>query len=425
MRREFLLATIAAMSAATGSFAFASGRVTEPRRGAVVTQVLPEQKAFFAQGLEAKLDTITAKEGHEALEAMPQHWGRPQPIRIAWEEGGAMPKNAAYVVKLIRTSDGKCVRTLKTKKTSVNVDSLEIATGYQVKVLMSRNGNETPVAESAFETEDYAPRLLNVGPVNARDLGGRIGLGGRRVRQGLVFRTAGLNRNSTVLKDASGAVTNFTVHPPSMSAESVSVLTNGYGVKTDLDLRNDEETYGMTGSPLGASVRFVHVPATWYGKYYASDNFRALFKRCFDVFLDDANYPILFHCSGGADRTGSLAFMLNALLGVSQKELDDDWIMTHYSLKWNPKPFTSKKHYLELLSGLKALEGASLAEKAATYCRQCGITDGEIERFREKMLEPLGAHLPQLEAGFANPPDDAKAEVEQRTPRTSSERSNQ
>lgn len=404
MRWEFLLVTIAAMSAATGALASPRGRVTEPRRGAVITQVLPEQKAFFAQELRTKLDAITAKEGHEALEAMPQRWGRPQPIRIAWEDFGVKSKDVLYVVKLIRASDGVCVRKLKTQKTFVSVDSLEVATGYRIKVLRLQNGNETLVAESMFETEDYAPRLLNVGTVNARDLGGRIGLGGRRVRQGLVFRTAGLNRNSTVLKDASGAVTNFTAYPPTMSTEAINVLTNVYGVKTDLDLRNNEETYGMTGSPLGAGVRFVHVPATWYGKYYASDWFRALFKRCFDVFLDDANYPILFHCSGGADRTGSLAFMLNALLGVSQEELDNDWIMTHYSLKWDPEPFTSKKHYLELLDGLKALEGASLAEKAATYCRQCGITDGEIARFRKKMLEPLDARLSAQVSGFADPP---------------------
>jgi len=45
--------------------------------------------------------------------------------------------------------------------------------------------------------------------------------------------------------------------------DKIGVLTNAYGVKTDLDLRNDDETNGMKGSPLGANVSFVHVSATW------------------------------------------------------------------------------------------------------------------------------------------------------------------
>ena len=155
-------------------------------------------------------------------------------------------------------------------------------------------------------------------------------------------------------------------------------------------MRSDDETYGLTGSPLGDGVKYVQVPATFYGEYYASDKARALFKRCFDVFLDDANYPILFHCRGGADRTGSLAFMLNALLGVSEDDLVNDFLMTRYSLKWKGEPFGNKTRYMQLVDGLKALPGKTLADKAASYCRQCGITDKEIARFRKKMLEAKG-----------------------------------
>ena len=34
-----------------------------------------------------------------------------------------------------------------------------------------------------------------------RDIGGRMGLGGRRVRQGRIYRSAGLNSNATKAKD--------------------------------------------------------------------------------------------------------------------------------------------------------------------------------------------------------------------------------
>ena len=189
-----------------------------------------------------------------------------------------------------------------------------------------------------------------------------------------------------MFKDASGVITNFVVgrFP---NPESAASLTARHGIKTDLDLRSDEETYGLKSSPLGKGVKYVQVPATFYGDYYSSDKSRALFKRCFDVFLDDANYPILFHCRGGADRTGSLAFIPNALLGVSEDELDNDFLMTRYSIKWKGEPFGNKTRYLKFVNGLKALPGKTLADKAASYCRQCGITDKDISRFRGKMLE--------------------------------------
>ena len=80
--------------------------------------------------------------------------------------------------------------------------------------------------------------------------------------------------------------------------------------------------------------------------------------------------------------------MLNALLGVSEDELDNDFLMTRYSIKWNGEPFGNKTRYLQLVNGLKALPGKTLADKAASYCRQCGISDKDISRFRRKMLEP-------------------------------------
>ena len=399
MKKQFAIITFAALAAGTamaeGGKAL-RGEVTEPFNGAVVSQLLPEQKEFFALPLETKLDMIMTQEGHAFLDATwpkegktgpSQEWGRPQPVRIAWKANDGVRPPAEYVVRLFRAADGACVGERRRTKPYADFHSLEIATRFIVRVYAVEGGAESLFAESEFETEDHPPRLVDVSPVNVRDLGGWIGLGGRRVRQGLVFRSAALNSDTQLFKDASGVITNYVVgrFP---SPESAARLTVGHGIKTDLDLRNDNETYGLKSSPLGEGVKYVQVPAAYYGDYYSSDKARALFKRCFDVFLDDANYPILFHCMGGADRTGSLAFMLNALLGVSEDDLANDFLTTRFALKWHGEPFGSKTRYLQLVNGLKALPGETLADKAASYCRQCGITDDEIARFREKMLEP-------------------------------------
>ena len=127
--------------------------------------------------------------------------------------------------------------------------NLEIATQYYWKVICRgrcgwgcgpkhgcdacRKIVESPIA--SFETEDVAPRWIAIeGRVaNIRDFGGRIGMDGRRVRQGLVYRGQGLNDNS-VTGEAQGR--------NRLMVEDVKYLTGTLGIRTDLDLRGPGET---------------------------------------------------------------------------------------------------------------------------------------------------------------------------------------
>jgi protein-tyrosine phosphatase len=116
-----------------------------------------------------------------------------------------------------------------------------------------------------------------------------------------------------------------------------------------------------------------------------SDSGKKPFTQCFKVFLDEANYPIDFHCIAGADRTGSLAYILNALLGVSDAELLLDWEITAFN---NPNPrFAHKDRYDPLVAGFMKLPGATTAEKMVNYVKSVGFTDADIEKFRAIMLE--------------------------------------
>lgn len=62
--------------------------------------------------------------------------------------------------------------------------------------------------------------------------------------------------------------------------------------------------------------------AKQYGDFITNPTVAAPYLR---VFANPDNYPIIFHCRGGADRTGSLAFILNALQGVSEADLIKDY----------------------------------------------------------------------------------------------------
>jgi protein-tyrosine phosphatase len=160
------------------------------------------------------------------------------------------------------------------------------------------------------------------------------------------------------------------------------LIVEKLGVKTDLDLRNDGETFNMKGSPLGDKVRWVHIKSTNYGRI-AKDYGRKSFARCFRVFLDEANYPIVFHCIAGADRTGTLACIINGLLGVEEDLLYRDWRYTWTSTSREPP----ENLWKELMSVFNAYEGATLNDRIEKFVLSCGFTASDIDRLRSLMLE--------------------------------------
>ena len=110
----------------------------------------------------------------------------------------------------------------------------------------------------------------------------------------------------------------------------------------------------------------------------------------FRLFCDRKNYPIYFHCIGGADRTGTLAYVLNGVLGVSQHEAETDWESTFYPRIPDENPdlqfWCRESHFND---GLAKYGDANTSwnERVVLYMKDCGITDEEIARFREIMLE--------------------------------------
>ena len=238
-----------------------------------------------------------------------------------------------------------------------------------------------------FTTEDLAPRWIaiegNVG--NFRDLGGRIGHDGRRVRQGMIYRSQGFNNDS---------VDGIVKGKNRMMVSDVEYLTGTLGIRTDLDLRSDGETAGMNGvSPLGSSVAFVHNSSSSYGGIFGSFG-KGVMAKNFRVFCDAKNYPIVFHCIGGADRTGALGYVLNGVLGVSRQGIETDWEATFYpnipgggEEKDDEHVWNSEWHFNK---GFAKYGGADATwnERIELYLLDCGITREEIEKFRSIMLEP-------------------------------------
>lgn len=396
-----------------------------PKNDSTVPLLSERQRAYLDMSREERrtlfVDEARRKELKNAT------GDRPLPVRLQWS--GADGK-AMVMVSL----DGRQVFATNVTENAVSVWNLEIARRYEWSVTCS---GET--AKGSFRTEDRAPRILYIpGIPNVRDLGGRAGLGGRRVRQGLVYRTAGLNDNATSkyyrladikkfweeggeakVREELGKcvqveggdlesvirhlkkgdcsekshVNRYFVLPGTMkpgkerlTPATRSYMTDTLGIRSDIDLRTSvRECYGMTGSPLGSKATWFNYPSSAYGGMQGKSG-KAAFTKVFKVFLDRANYPIAFHCIAGQDRTGSVAFILNGLLGVAEEELYLDWEVTAF---WNPSvTLNHKDRFDKLVEGFeKNFQGATLNDKIVAYVLSLGFTMEDIERFRGIMLE--------------------------------------
>ena len=416
--RACTLAAVAFVAAGV----FADITITEPKAGETVSLLYPDQLEFLDLPREMRKvnrDAVIEKKPGAVRVASK---GRAKPVVISWS-GSAGPST----VKVVRLPDGKVFHESSTTGTSVSIKGrLEIARRWKATV---SDGKST--ADVEFSTLDRAPRIISLdGVMNARDLGGRIGLNGRRVKQGLILRTGGLNHNAKTAyytydeiiqlhkegklekagtwksrylgKEYEAKLKKgqkldkhflrlFKHGPKAPGDERLSDADRAYllgfiGIKSDLDFRDSWECFGMTGSPLGDDVRWFHY--NWVSGYgsFVKPNGRASAARAFSVFVDPKNYPIDFHCIGGTDRTGTFAYLLNALLGVDEEELIRD-----YEWSFISGSGVDKRHYgwLEtLLKSAHELPGDTLAEKMKGYFLSLGFTDKEIEDLREFLLEP-------------------------------------
>ncbi len=107
---------------------------------------------------------------------------------------------------------------------------------------------------------------------------------------------------------------------------------------------------------------------------------------------DESNYPIYFHCISCADRTGSLAYVLLGVLGVSRHDIETDWESTFYPNipddinEKDPNFWCRESHLTDGIAKYGA-EGDTWQRRCELYLQDCGITKEEIARLREILLE--------------------------------------
>ncbi len=298
-------------------------------------------------------------------------------------------KTDLMAVKEEKTGDGAVIYRFENR-----FANLLLGREYFWKVKGFAKDGKTLVESAAgrFKTALEPPRWIALeGRVkNMRDLGGWPAENGCRVRQGMVYRSQGLNDNSA-LGDTPGR--------NRLTVEDARYLKDVLGIKTELDLRKPFETASAGASPIGGGVRCIERKSASYATIFKGEHKKTM-GRNIKVFADISNYPVVFHCIDGADRTGSLSYILLGLLGVEKENLEKEWESTFYPSIPTPDVGSDGKRYWKGTAyfdeGLAKYgdESTPLATKIERYLLDCGVTAEEIARIRSIMLEGRTAERP-------------------------------
>ncbi len=253
---------------------------------------------------------------------------------------------------------------------------------------------------------------------NTRDLGGMPTADGRTIKYGKLIRSGKLNKL-----------------PP----ETVEALQK-MNVKTVVDLRifTEIEEYPDTEIP---GAQYVHLPVLCTAtpgitreksmtktmavesrrikkEFGSADNYMIemyktilfsdepiqLLKKVIRLIIDNRDC-ILWHCSGGKDRAGLVAMLVESLLGVEENVIIEDYAASHNFQKrkffWNRFGLVVAPLYLrfkKILFGMMASKRKYMIEtlkevkkrygSVIGYCKSVlDVTDEDVDLLKSKYLE--------------------------------------
>jgi protein tyrosine/serine phosphatase len=231
--------------------------------------------------------------------------------------------------------------------------------------------------------------------------------------------------------------------PSGLTPEGKECLANDLRVKTIFDLRSDgekkalplpslEEEYGIQVVPLTSDTPpaamditdFVSTPENpdlWAGGSHGFSKeyleILAIYKTAFRVALNHLitkpNSPMLFNCTAGKDRTGTLAALILSLVGVPDKDIAFDYslsrigiepqkeFLTAFIRKWKPewtedtpglREFSNvrKEYMLHFLQEARTVYGGDAGDEQGTWAEryarsELGFSQAEIETLRNNL----------------------------------------
>lgn len=177
-----------------------------------------------------------------------------------------------------------------------------------------------------------------------------------------------------------------------LAAADRAVLVGELGIQHDLDLRGREgggadDEPSMTASPLGGDVWYTRTQQyAWYALTPVTT-----WKTYLRCVIDAVTHrePVYFHCTAGADRTGTLACVLEGLLGMSQSDIDKDYELTTFYSGSGSDATARRRNESDwkgLINAINAVSGGTFRDKCVLFAvGTCGMSLADINAYRVAM----------------------------------------
>lgn len=223
---------------------------------------------------------------------------RPLPVKISWDGGPAAS------IQISTSPLFENAFEVKAESSPAEVFNLVPGEKYYYKVLAA----DGKVLKTASVLPVGPMRMINGVVGNMRDLGGWKAEGGH-IAYGKLYRGAALER---------------------ISEKGREIFLKDLGISVDLDLRGIKESEFKVGAVMPETI-YLKLPVEKnLGR--GTGNTEELYQQAIRSIIGwlGEGRSVFFHCAGGADRTGSLAFLIEALLGVSESDLSKDYELTTF-----------------------------------------------------------------------------------------------
>jgi protein-tyrosine phosphatase len=179
--------------------------------------------------------------------------------------------------------------------------------------------------------------------LNFRDLGGTPASDGKRIRKGLLFRSANPDKiapSDRALLQELGIRTFIDLRAPSEVQNGTEQIDHSERISLPLDfqkvtrdrfkpvlkLKNSEPLIADISNDIYLEIVDACVP---------------VFRQVIEILSDPARVPVHIHCQVGKDRTGIITALILMALGTGRDEIILDFMKSNAALRQS-----FKKHFL-------------------------------------------------------------------------------
>ena len=316
--------------------------------------------------------SVTAKSVYKKYEGYNYPLNIAVPVHYRYDIDG-LPVNASVThlrLAVSRNADFSAAKEydLDPDGTSVALYHLETGRTYYYRLTLAVSigeGTTTLNTTGEFSTA-ISPRILTIENIpNVRDIGGWMTDSGVRISQGLLYRGSELD----------GAV----AASYRLTDAGRDVLLTDLGIRFDMDLRS-ESVNPVPTDALGRFVTHRYYGISMYSGIFEDGETEKL-RAIFSDLADKQNYPMYMHCTYGRDRTGTVCYLLEALLGVSEEDLRREYELSAFT-----DSYVDSENFAVFLADLRRMEGNTMKDKVEGYLLSIGVTAEEIASIRAIFL---------------------------------------